>query len=644
MKRVASIPMFIIIILAAASAAMAQTITAANCSESAVQGAITSAPAGWTVLVPAGNCTWSPNVTVADKALTIQGAGVGQTVIAGGGVNLRKSASRITGFTFNLGGSTVNVEGSVGFRLDHNTITSPSAGSPFCLQIVGSLNGTRSNTPSEGLIDNNNFTNCRIVVFGEYFDTGGSDRWADPLDLGTGRAVYVEDNTAQVTNCVQGSTGVLCNFVDANVGGRYVARFNTIVNAYFEMHGAGEFTRAARLAEIYHNATILQTGSINPLAGYFAPLNQRGGFSLMFHNTFTPDHPDPAIGIGYERSADPQGSWGTCNGAQFVDGNELPNGYLCRDQTGASTDSVYWGSPWTNPSSVQAKAPAYLWRNTQPNGEIVVQTDSPHTLQNRDWYKYNAAFNGTTGVGEGLLASRPATCTPGVAYWATDEGEWNSRQAGPDGQLYRCVAADTWQVYYVPFAYPHPLQAGGGPPPPPDTTAPTVAIATPTTGSTYSTGSSPLTLGGTAADNVGVTEVAWANDRGGSGTATGTASWTIAGIALQSGTNILTVTARDAAGNLGTDILTVAYAMGDITPPTAPGNVMAALRVTITWTAAADNVRVTGYRVYRDGVLLAVKLASARSHVDNPAPPGATYTVTAVDAAGNESPPGGPVP
>ena len=56
----------------------------------------------------------------------------------------------------------------------------------------------------------------------------------------------------------------------------------------------------------------------------------------------------------------------------------------------------------------------------------------------------------------------------------------------------------------------------------PDTTVPTVTISAPTSAATFSTSTSPLNLGGTAADNVGVTQVSWTNDRGGSGTATGT--------------------------------------------------------------------------------------------------------------------------
>ena len=90
-----------------------------------------------------------------------------------------------------------------------------------------------------------------------------------------------------------------------------------------------------------------------------------------------------------------------------------------------------------------------------------------------------------------------------------------------------------------------------------DVTLPTVTITSPTSNPSYSTGSSSVTLGGTASDNIGVTQVTWGNSRGGSGTATGTTSWTASGIVLQAGSNVLTVTARDAAGNTATGTLTV---------------------------------------------------------------------------------------
>jgi hypothetical protein len=93
---------------------------------------------------------------------------------------------------------------------------------------------------------------------------------------------------------------------------------------------------------------------------------------------------------------------------------------------------------------------------------------------------------------------------------------------------------------------------------PADTQNPTVTITSPTSASTYDTSNSTINIGGTASDNVGVTEVTWSYSRGGSGTASPTTSWTISSITLYCGSdNIITVTAVDVAGNAGTDTLTV---------------------------------------------------------------------------------------
>ena len=91
----------------------------------------------------------------------------------------------------------------------------------------------------------------------------------------------------------------------------------------------------------------------------------------------------------------------------------------------------------------------------------------------------------------------------------------------------------------------------------PDTTLPVVTITGPTSAATYATSTATLSLSGTASDAGGVTQVSWVNSRGGSGTATGTTSWSVNSITLQGGSNVLTVTARDVAGNTSTDVLTV---------------------------------------------------------------------------------------
>jgi hypothetical protein len=94
-----------------------------------------------------------------------------------------------------------------------------------------------------------------------------------------------------------------------------------------------------------------------------------------------------------------------------------------------------------------------------------------------------------------------------------------------------------------------------------DSTNPTVTITVPTSSTTYDAASSPLALGGTASDNVGVTSITWAcpNCATKTGTALGTTAWS-ANIPLTAdASNVITVTARDEAGNTSTDAITVTF-------------------------------------------------------------------------------------
>jgi subtilisin family serine protease len=89
--------------------------------------------------------------------------------------------------------------------------------------------------------------------------------------------------------------------------------------------------------------------------------------------------------------------------------------------------------------------------------------------------------------------------------------------------------------------------------------APTVAFTVPTASSTYSTTNPVLSIGGTASDNGGVTQVTFSNNRSESGTCSGTTNWSCTNISLYCGINVITVVAYDATGNVTTNILTVTY-------------------------------------------------------------------------------------
>ena len=81
-------------------------------------------------------------------------------------------------------------------------------------------------------------------------------------------------------------------------------------------------------------------------------------------------------------------------------------------------------------------------------------------------------------------------------------------------------------------------------------TLPTVTITAPTSSPSTTSAVPFISIGGSAADPGGTVQtVTWSNDRGGSGTASGTTAWTVADVALQPGTNTLTVSALDSSGN-----------------------------------------------------------------------------------------------
>ena len=102
-----------------------------------------------------------------------------------------------------------------------------------------------------------------------------------------------------------------------------------------------------------------------------------------------------------------------------------------------------------------------------------------------------------------------------------------------------------------------------------------------------------------------------------------------------------TVTAFDADANESDPSLGVTAIINDTTPPTVPGGLAitssSESAVVISWDAATDNIGVTGYRVYRGGTLM--ETVTSVSYTDNTVSPvnSYTYTVSAIDAAGNAS-------
>jgi hypothetical protein len=176
-----------------------------------------------------------------------------------------------------------------------------------------------------------------------------------------------------------------------------------------------------------------------------------------------------------------------------------------------------------------------------------------------------------------------------------------------------------------------------------DTTPPAVALTAPLEGETVS----GLTqLHAAATDGAGVSSVTFSVD----GTSVGTDAaapyafdWDTTSVA--SGPHTIGATAIDAASNTGvaTDVHVTVDNGTDATPPTVPGNLVAAAsgatKVDLSWQASTDASGVASYEISREGSLL--DTVASPGYTDANLSPSTLYSyeVRAVDPFGNRSDP-----
>jgi hypothetical protein len=451
---------------------------AASVSRADVLDCVNASTAGDTITVPAGTSTWASAIALPAKDLEI----IGATVISCSGgssssspitcsavdnttitcpmcftVNLQVT-QRISGFTM-LGASDGGI-GSIDnqnplkhFRVDHNRIVSNSGWAP--MEIAGDSNAVHP----QGIFDHNILVDIAVHSNGTAYGWDDScstcqhQLWAQATPLGNSQAViYIEANHFQ-------NTANNVNSADSNYGGRYVFRFNNITSGRHtvEVHGMQGENRGSQRTEIYHNAA-------SGLTGFSGTTFFRGGSGVIFGNRQASEF---SFGVLFanDRSEydDPIDGVGFCDGTHIGVDQNVPgqSGWRCRDQIGVVGDAVQWQHSPTFGAWNQILAPIYIFDNMTGGSQMSVEIDNAgnaalHIQANRDYYSYIQNFSGTSSVGSGPIALRPALCTAGVAYWATDEGEWNSLSAGPDGRLYKCTATNTWTLYFTPYTYPHP--------------------------------------------------------------------------------------------------------------------------------------------------------------------------------------------
>lgn len=410
----------------------ALTVAANSCSQTNVQTAINSAASGDTVTVPGGRCTWSGTVGVTiTNAIHLQGNGIGSTVITftsategSGGVTYSPPATEATkifelsGFLFQGGGEY--------FRPNYPSPTTPITG----LKVHdNAFNGATHhaihlNGMEFGVFYNNTFSTNYISIWS---GNAGWDGETYPHNFGSANYPYFEDNT------IGNGAGEFVS--ETGQGGRLVFRHNTISGyacsgcEVFDIHG-DQGASGTVSSEYYHNT--IGVGS----SGTYRWMHHRGGQGIVANNTISRSigfnfseyrsyHSDYGTGcIQYPMNLNQSDVWcSKTNGTTCLE-KQIHNSFYFNNIAGGSQSLP----SWTNP-------------NGGACGSDPPWGDDQYIQQNREYWLPTY----------GLASALPGSCRAdgNTYYGATDTDV-----------IYKCTATNTWNVFYQPYTYPHPLRTG----------------------------------------------------------------------------------------------------------------------------------------------------------------------------------------
>ncbi len=335
----------------------------------AVAEAVVSNYAG--VQIPAGITNWISTLTIPNalSAVSLQGAGVGTTIlqyaIPGRTQPLLTFAGTnsfvLSGITFI---DTTNNDGDTNtYGASCGIVQVQDGNKAFVIHDCEFTNlcgiGVRFNGDPWGVIYNCKFSAPYAHGADGWDIIGVTNTWSSSPPWGTTNAVYCE-------NCAFNFAYPNNGAIETYNGARYVFRYNAVTNTWIDMHGCdGGGYRSTYTAEIYNNTFYSRLPNISN----FLP-GVRGGSVVVFSNTqATSGGTLSSAGnctlqyfrcwyhTHYTNSViEP---WGDVTGTNPVDGNLDSTGHPALDQPG-------WSGPttFTATNSSQVLTPCYSWSNT----------------------------------------------------------------------------------------------------------------------------------------------------------------------------------------------------------------------------------------------------------------------------------------
>lgn len=357
--------------------ASAATINADSPSRDDVATAVTASSNDDTVAIPAGTATWTSSLTIS-KGITLQGAGVGQTIIKDGIAgstpflvwDMPSSLTcRLAHITFTNGGRTDQAF-SGNIQINGQTATNNTARMVVELCEFRELFGVAIQAVNViGVFSSNRYSGVPTSRFVNVFNLGwdggvyGDRSYTDVNRFGTELFLFIEGNTFSypIDNYA---------FSDSWMGSRYVVRYNSFTNGWVEAHGtdSGNRYRGTRAVEAYMNVF---TG--NDSGAYV--MNFRSGVVLCWSNTASGYTASPRFELAaYRVNEGTWVPWGQADGSNQWDTNNTGVLQEALDQPGRSGGSLITGDtpvlPWTAGENNQVDDPCYEWANTEDGGNL----------------------------------------------------------------------------------------------------------------------------------------------------------------------------------------------------------------------------------------------------------------------------------
>ncbi|HMC28898.1 MAG TPA: hypothetical protein VKM56_14000 [Verrucomicrobiae bacterium] len=430
------------------------------------------------------------------KAITLQGAGVGSTVVRDGVqsgqlIQITLAAgnlTRITGIEFQDGSRTnrqidilrvvgSNTNGSK-FRFDHCKWNNLNGASVFDTVI--------------GVIDHNAFvidrTGLPINIYDSYWNGRvlGDGSWAAATGFGSSQFLFIEDNT--FTHADASQKGI----TDSYGGGRFVVRHNSIFNGLISNHGTESTgrVRGGRAMEVYNNTF---TGTdLNRFVG-----GVRSG-GVLFHDNIISGYWGNSATFTLQnfRNFYPFDPWGGADGTNAWDVNS-PTVFFTGTAAASSANRTVTvsGANWATNHWA-----GYAIRRTSDAcnsgsisfSEILSNTSNTITYSENGGYPTPPAMSFCAGDSLEIRKVVHALDQPGRALGSLITGTpplrpagWNNQvtepcyswnnttgnapvnfSAGPGVRANEHYFNNTRMPGYTPYVYPHPLVTAEAPPPP----------------------------------------------------------------------------------------------------------------------------------------------------------------------------------